>query len=61
MTFFAIDDLEKEFKKMKFVEITKDNQDGNSVLEYICDKNTKNEQMLMKIRDIRNKKVAEIN
>ena len=58
MTFFAIDDLEKRFKKMKFLEITKNNQDGNLILQYIYDKNIKNEHMLLKIRHIRNKKVV---
>ena len=58
MTFFAIDDLEKRFKKMKFLEITKNKQDGNLILQYIYDKNIKNEHMLLKIRHIRNKKVV---
>ena len=58
MTSFAIDDLEKKFKKMKFVEITKKNPDGKLILQYIYEKNIKNEHMLLKIRDIRNKKVG---
>ena len=60
MTIFAIDDLEKKFKKMKFLEITKDDQDGNLILLYIHGKNIENEHMLLKIRDIRNKKVVKI-
>ena len=51
MTCFNIDDLEKKFKKMKFLEIEKE------ILQYICDKNNKHEEMLKWIRDIRNKKV----
>ena len=58
MTCFNIDDLEKKFKKMKFLEITKDDHDGILILQYICDKNNKHEEMLKWIRDIRNKKVV---
>ena len=57
MTCFSIDDLEKKFKKMKFFEITKDDQEGSLILQYICKKNIEHEHMLIKIRDIRNKKV----
>ena len=57
MTFFNIDDLEKKFKKMKFLEIKKDDHDGILILQYICDKNNKHEEMLIWIRDIRNQKV----
>ena len=53
MTCFNMDELEKKFKKMKFLEITKDDH----ILQYICDKNNKHEEMLKMIREIRNKKV----
>ena len=52
MTCFNMDELEKNFKKMKFL-VTKDDH----ILQYICDKNNKHEEMLKMIRDIRNKKV----
>ena len=57
MTCSNMDELEKKFKKMKFLEITKDDHEGFSILQYICDKNNKHEEMLKMIRDIRNKKV----
>ena len=57
MTCFSIDELEKKFKKMKFLEITKDHDQGFTILQYICDKNNKDKEMLKLIRDIRNEKV----
>ena len=58
MTCFNIDDLEKKFKKMKFSEITNDDHDGKLILEHIWEKNNKHKEILMWIRDIRNKKVV---
>ena len=59
MTCFNIDELEKKFKEMKFLEITKDDNDndGSSILKYICEKNIKHEEMLKLFREIRNKQV----